>query len=405
MLFEPSARVRDLAARLSAFMDEHVYPNEAKIEEEARRGFVVSETVEELKKKAKAQGLWNLFLPESHRGAGLTNLEYAPLCEIMGRITWAPEIFNCNPPDTGNMEIIERYGTEEQKKRWLEPLLNGDIRSCFCMTEPDVASSDATNVRCSITRDGDEYVINGRKWWITNAGHPLTRILIVMGKTDPNGPRHAQQSQILVPMDTPGVKVKRMLQVFGYDEAWSGHAEMSFENVRVPVSNILLGEGRGFEIAQGRLGPGRIHHCMRAIGIAERGLEYMCKRAQERVAFGRPLAEMGSIRQDIAWSRIEIDQTRLLVLHAAHLMDTVGNKEARKQIAGIKVAAAHMALRVLDRAIQVHGGGGVSQDFPLARDWAIYRTLRIADGPDEVHLETVAKEELKGQARRTAATM
>jgi acyl-CoA dehydrogenase len=400
MLFEPSARSRDLAARLAKFMDEHIYPNEARVIEETSGGFQLSPTIEDLKRKAKAQGLWNLFLPESDRGAGLTNLEYAPLAEIMGRLTWASEVFNCNPPDTGNMEILERYGTEEQKKRWLEPLLDGEIRSCFCMTEPDVASSDATNVRCSIVRDGDDYVINGRKWWITNGGHPLAKILIVMGKTDPQGPRHAQQSQVLVPMDTPGVKIERLLTVFGYDEAPSGHAELQFENVRVPVSNVLLGEGRGFEIAQGRLGPGRIHHCMRAVGIAERALELMCKRAQERVAFGRPLAEMGSIRQDIAWSRIEIDQTRLLVLHAAHLMDTVGNKGARKEIAAIKVAAAHMALRVLDRAIQVHGGGGVSQDFPLARDYAIYRTLRIADGPDEVHLETVAKQELRGQTHR-----
>ncbi len=402
-LFEPSARTRDLSARLTAFMNQHIYPNEARVLEETSHGFRLSPTVEELKKKAKAEGLWNLFLPESDRGAGLSNLEYAPLCEVMGRVIWAAEVFNCSPPDTGNMEILERYGTEEQKKQWLEPLLEGEIRSCFCMTEPDVASSDATNVRCRIERDGDEYVINGRKWWITNAGHPLTKILIVMGKTDPNGPRHAQQSQILVPKDTPGVKIKQMLHVFGYDQAPSGHAEMSFENVRVPATNILLGEGRGFEIAQGRLGPGRIHHCMRAIGIAERALELMCKRAQERVAFGRPLAEMGSIRQDIAWSRIEIDQNRLLVLRAAHLMDTVGNKEARKEIGMIKVAAANMALNVLDRAIQVHGGGGVSQVFPLANDWATYRTLRIADGPDEVHLETVAKEELRSQTSPAAA--
>jgi acyl-CoA dehydrogenase len=402
MSFDPTPRARDYATRLAAFMNEHIYPNEARVNQETSRGFVLSPTIEELKRKAKAQGLWNLFLPDSERGPGLTNLEYAPLAEIMGRVIWASEVFNCNPPDTGNMEILERYGTEEQKKRWLEPLLAGEIRSCFCMTEPDVASSDATNVRCRIDRDGDEYVINGRKWWITNAGHPLAKILIVMGKTNPDGPRHAQQSQVLVPMDTPGVTVKRMLSVFGYDEAPSGHAELVFENVRVPVGNVLLGEGRGFEIAQGRLGPGRIHHCMRAVGIAERALELMCRRAQERVAFGRPLAEMGSVRQDIAWSRIEIDQCRLLTLQAAHMMDTVGNKEARREIAAIKVAAAHMALRVLDRAIQVHGGGGVSGDFPLARDYAVYRTLRIADGPDEVHLETVAKQELKLQARRSA---
>lgn len=396
MHFDYSPKVRELQARLQAFMDAHVYPNERVFYEQvAEERWRPVPVIEELKPKARAAGLWNLFLPESERGAGLTNLEYAPLCEIMGRVHFAPEVFNCSAPDTGNMEVIERYGTAEHKERWLKPLLAGEIRSCFAMTEPAVASSDATNIESSIVRDGDEYVINGRKWWTSGAGDPRCKIAIFMGKTDPTAAKHKQQSMILVPMDTPGVTVKRMLTVFGYDHAPHGHGELLFENVRVPASNLLLGEGRGFEIAQGRLGPGRIHHCMRLIGVAERALEMMCKRAKERVAFGKPLAEQGSLRAEIAQSRIEIEQARLLVLKAAYMMDTVGNKVARAEIAMIKVIAPNVALRVLDRAIQAHGGAGVSGDFELAAMWANSRTLRLADGPDEVHLESVAKLELK----------
>ena len=396
MKFESSDKVKDLERRLQAFMNEHVYPNEQRFHEEVeRKRWTPTKVIEELKPKARAAGLWNLFLPDSEHGAGLTNLEYAPLCEIMGRSHMAPEVFNCSAPDTGNMEVLARYGTPEQKERWLEPLLAGEIRSCFAMTEPQVASSDATNIEASIVRDGGEYVINGRKWWSSGAGDPRCKIAIFMGKTDPSAPVHKQQSMILVPMDTRGVKIERMLTVFGYDHAPHGHGDVTFENVRVPVSNMLLGEGRGFEIAQGRLGPGRIHHCMRSIGVAERALETMCKRVQSRVAFGKPLADQGTIRADIALSRIEIEQARLLTLKAAYMMDTVGNKTARGEIAMIKVVAPNVAQRVLDRAIQAHGGAGVSQDTFLAAAWAAGRSLRLADGPDEVHIEAIAKQELR----------
>lgn len=396
MNFSYSARVEELRGRLLAFMEEHIYPNERLYQQQvAAGGFGPVPVVEELKKKARAAGLWNLFLPESEYGAGLKNVEYAPLCEIMGRVFWAPDVFNCNAPDTGNMEVLVRYGSEEHRKQWLEPLLAGEIRSCFAMTEPDVASSDATNIRGSIVRDGDEYVINARKWWSTGAGDPRCKIAIFMGKTDETAPKHQQQSMVLVPMDTPGVKIVRLLNVYGYDHAPHGHAEVDYENVRVPVSNLLLGEGRGFEIAQGRLGPGRIHHCMRLIGAAERALEMMCRRSQQRVAFGKKLSEQGGLRQEIARSRIEIEQARLLVLKTAWMMDTVGNKAARGEIAMIKVIVPNMALAVIDRAVQVHGAAGVCDDFPLAFDWANSRTLRLADGPDEVHMESLARLELK----------
>src|SRR5271154_484 len=395
MNFEPSAKTKELQQRLRAFMDAHVYPNEERFHEEvARERWKPTRILEELKAKARHEGLWNLFLPNDDQGAGLTNLEYAPLCEIMGRSEMAPEVFNCSAPDTGNMEVLARYGTQQQKEKWLTPLLNGEIRSCFAMTEPNVASSDATNIQSSITKDGNEYVINGRKWWSSGAGDPRCKIAIFMGKSDPAAAAHRQQSMILVPLDTPGVKIVRLLKVFGYDHAPHGHAEIDFENVRVPAANMLLGEGRGFEIAQGRLGPGRIHHCMRCIGLAERALEVMCKRTQARVAFGKALAEQGTIRADIAVSRMEIEQARLLTLKAAHMMDTVGNKAARLEIAMIKVVAPSMTLRVLDRAIQAHGGAGVSQDTFLASAWAAVRTLRLADGPDEVHIESIAKWEL-----------
>jgi len=396
MDFEFSARTKDLQQRLQAFMDEHVYPNERCFEEEIQRNrWQPSRVIEELKPKARAAGLWNLFLPNDTGGAGLTNLDYAPLCEIMGRSAMAPEIFNCSAPDTGNMEVLARYGTAEQKDRWLKPLLAGEIRSCFAMTEPAVASSDATNIQASIVRDGNEYVVTGRKWWTSGAGDPRCKVAIFMGKTDPSNAPHHQQSMVLVPMDAPGVKVERMLTVFGYDHAPHGHGEVIFASVRIPTSNLLLGEGRGFEIAQGRLGPGRIHHCMRCIGVAERALETMCERVQSRVAFGKKLAELGTIRSDIAASRIEIEQARLLTLKAAYMMDTVGNKEARTEIAMIKVVAPQTALRVLDRAIQAHGGAGVSQNTFLAAAWANVRSLRLADGPDEVHSESIAKWELR----------
>jgi acyl-CoA dehydrogenase len=397
MRFETTPRANALAAQLTAFMDAHIYPNESVFRDQIADGdrWQPVPIVEALKPRARAAGLWNLFLPESERGAGLTNVEYAPLCEIMGRSpAFAPEVFNCSAPDTGNMEVLVRYGSSEHRREWLEPLLRGEIRSCFAMTEPEVASSDATNIRSSIVRDGDDYVINGRKWFISGAGDPRCRIAIFMGKTDPKAPRHQQQSMILVPMNTPGVTIRRMMPVFGYDDAPHGHAEITFENVRVPASNLLLGEGRGFEIAQGRLGPGRIHHCMRLIGLAERCLEAMCRRVLTRVAFGKTLAEQGTIRADIADSRMELEQARLLTLNAAHLMDTVGNKAARGEIAMIKVVVPQAALRVIDRAIQAHGAAGVSEDFPLASAWAHTRTIRLADGPDEVHRDAIAKLEL-----------
>src|SRR5215203_6038725 len=396
--FEFSEKTRGFRARVEEFMDELVYPNEAKFHEQlgaAGSRWSMPRVMEELKEEAKARGLWNLFLPDSDLGAGLTNLEYAPLCEVMGRSPMAPEVFNCNAPDTGNMEVLVRYGTAEQKEQWLRPLLDGEIRSCFAMTEPDVASSDATNIRARIERDGDEYVINGRKWWSTGAPDPRCEIAIVMGKTDTSAPRHEQQSMILVPLDTPGVEIERTLPVFGYDDAPHGHAEISFENARVPASNMIWDEGKGFTIAQGRLGPGRIHHCMRLVGVAERALELMRERVKEREAFGKPLAEQGVIVEWIADSRIEIEQARLLTFKAAHMMDTVGNKEAKAEIAMIKVVAPNTTLRVLDRAIQVHGAAGVSDDFPLAYFWASSRTLRLADGPDEVHRASVARLELK----------
>jgi len=400
MFFEFSDKARDLQEQLKAFMDEHIYPSESEYFRQLNEGdrWKIIPLIEELKERAKKEGLWNLFLPESEHGAGLTNYEYAPLCEIMGRVYWASEVFNCSAPDTGNMEVLARYGTREQKDRWLKPLLGGDIRSAFCMTEPKVASSDARNIEASIVRDGDQYVINGLKWWSSGAGDPRCEIFIFMGKTDPEGHPYRQQSMILVPRDTPGVKIKRMLPVFGYDGAPHGHGEIEFKDVRVPVSNLLLGEGRGFEIAQGRLGPGRIHHCMRTIGVAERALEEMCRRVKNRVAFGRPLAEMGQIRQDIARSRCEIDQARLLTLYAAHRMDTVGNKVARTEIAMIKVVAPNLALKVIDRAIQAHGGMGVSNDTWLAAAYANVRTVRIVDGPDEVHREVIARLELRKES-------
>jgi acyl-CoA dehydrogenase len=402
MDFTYSERTQALQARLSAFMDEHIYPGEEKftteVEENRRRGnaWVPTRIMEELKEKARAQGLWNLFLPESEYGAGLTNLEYAPLCEIMGRSPIAPEAFNCSAPDTGNMEVLVRYGSAEHKKQWLEPLLAGKIRSAFAMTEPGTASSDATNIQASILREGDHYIVNARKWWASGGGDPRCKVLIFMGKTAPDNPdRHKQQSMIIIPIETPGVKVVRNLPVFGYDEAPNGHAELTFEDVRVPLSNLLLGEGRGFEIAQGRLGPGRIHHCMRLIGLAERALEKMCRRTLQRVAFGRPVAEQTVTLERIANARILIDQARFLVLNAAHLMDTVGNKAAAKEIAMIKVAAPTMACQVVDWAIQAHGGAGVCDDFGLAWAYANARSLRLADGPDEVHRNTIGKLELR----------
>ena len=398
MDFEYSAKVKAFQQRLLAFMEEHIYPNEQRYEEEVQSGdrWQPTALIEELKQKARAAGLWNLFLPDSRFGAGLTNLEYAPLSEIMGRVEWAAEVFNCSAPDTGNMETLERYGTEAQKREWLEPLLDGAIRSCFAMTEPAVASSDATNIESRIERQGDHYVINGRKWWATGGPDRRCKLFIFMGKTDPQNPeRHRQQSMILVPRDAPGVKILRWLPVFGYDHAPHGHGEVLFENVKVPVSNILLGEGRGFEIAQGRLGPGRVHHCMRAIGQAEVALEKMCRRLNTRVAFGKPLSEQSVMLERVAEARIAIDQARLLVLKAADTMDKLGNKAALAEIAMIKVAVPNMLCRVLDLAIQAHGGAGVTEDFGLAAAYASARVLRIVDGPDEVHRNQVAKLELR----------
>jgi acyl-CoA dehydrogenase len=407
MDFAYSDKVRSLQAKLGRFMEAHVYPNEHRFHEEVEANrakgnpWVPTRLIEDLKAKARTEGLWNLFLPHSPRAPeGLSNLEYAPLCEIMGRVHWAPEVFNCSAPDTGNMETLERYGSEEQKKQWLDPLLRAEIRSAFLMTEPDVASSDATNIQCRIEKDGAGYVINGRKWWSSGAGDPRCKLFIVMGKTDPQAAKHAQQSMILVPRDAPGVKMLRPLSIFGYDDAPHGHMDIALENVRAPASSLLLGEGRGFEIAQGRLGPGRIHHCMRLIGVAERALEFMCKRSLLRVTFGKPVAERTVTQERIAEARIMIDSARLLVLKAAHMMDTVGNKAARAEIAMIKVLAPNVACKVLDWAMQAHGGGGVSDDFPLAYMYAQSRTLRFADGPDEVHRNAIAKLELSKHLKR-----
>jgi len=409
MDFDFSPRTKELQAQLQRFMDEHIYPNEARYEAEieanttAGKRWTPLQLIEELKPKARAQGLWNLFLPPtaggkgskaSGREFGLSNGDYAPLAEIMGRVPWSPEVFNCSAPDTGNMETIERYGSEELKRQWLDPLLDGKIRSAFAMTEPNVASSDATNIAARIEKKGSEYVINGRKWWTSGAGDPRCKVYIFMGKTDPDAPRHSQQSMVIVPAETPGITILRPLSVFGYDDAPHGHMEVDFKDVRVPVGNILLGEGRGFEIAQGRLGPGRIHHCMRLIGLAERALELMCKRASSRVAFGRTVAEQGVTRERIAEARCQIDMARLLTLKAAWMMDVAGNKTAKAEIAMIKVVAPNMACQVIDWAMQVHGGGGVSGDFPLAGFYAGARTLRFADGPDEVHRNAIAKIEL-----------
>jgi acyl-CoA dehydrogenase len=404
MNFDYTPKVKDMQTRLLAFMDEHIYPQEHRYHEEVAanraqgNAWVPTRVIEELKPKARSAGLWNLFLPHSPRAPeGLSNLEYAPLCEIMGRVHWAPEVFNCNAPDTGNMETIERYGTEAHKKEWLEPLLRGEIRSAFLMTEPAVASSDATNIQCSIERDGDHYVINGRKWWSSGVGDPRCAIFIVMGKTDPEAPRHSQQSMVMVPANTPGIKILRHLPIFGYDDAPHGHMEVLLENVRIPMNNLLLGEGRGFEIAQGRLGPGRIHHCMRSIGAAERALELMCSRLNSRIAFGKPVSAQSVWHERIAESRCMIEQARLLTLKAAYMMDTVGNKVAKAEIAMIKVVAPNMAAKVIDWAIQAHGGGGMSDDFPLAYSYVWQRALRFADGPDEVHRASLAKLELARQ--------
>ena len=401
MDFAHSDKVKALQGKLARFMDAHVYPNERRFrdEVEANRAkgnpWVPTKLIEELKPKARAEGLWNLFLPRSPRAPeGLSNLEYAPLCEVMGRAHWAPEVFNCSAPDTGNMETLERYGSEEQKRQWLDPLLRGEIRSAFLMTEPEVASSDAANIQCRIERNGNDYLVNGRKWWSSGAGDPRCKLFIVMGKTDPGAAKYAQQSMILVPREAPGVRILRPLSIFGYDDAPHGHMDIELENVRVPASNVLLGEGRGFEIAQGRLGPGRIHHCMRLVGVAERALELMCKRSLERVTFGKPVSERTVTQERIAEARIMIESARLLVLKAAHMMDTAGNKAARAEIAMIKVLAPNVACKVLDWAIQAHGGGGMSEDFPLAYMYAHSRTLRFADGPDEVHRNAIAKLEL-----------
>ncbi len=406
MLKELSPKAEQLRQELLKFMDDYVYPAEQTVKEykeTASDRWTIPPIIEELKQKAKAQGLWNLFLDHPEYGAGLSNYEYSHLCEIMGRSLIAPEIFNCNAPDTGNMEVFVKYGTDEQKKQWLEPLLNGEIRSCFSMTEPDVASSDATNIQSSIVRDGDEYVINARKWWTTGAMDPRCSIAIVMGKTDPDAEKHKQQSMILVPFNTPGVKIIRPLTVFGYDDAPQGHAEVHYDNVRVPASNMLLGEGRGFEIAQGRLGPGRIHHCMRAIGAAERALELLCRRAESRVAFGSTLAEKDVIKEIIAESRLEIEQVRLLTLNAAHKIDEHGAKAARKEIAMIKIATPRVSINVIDRAMQVFGGAGLTEDFPLAEHYANARTLRLVDGPDQVHLRDVGRLELREQLKANEA--